>query len=58
MILVISFNCLVITYAQEILYLAYRQLTWYGWQYLGTHRHVVLPPVHAVAKIRKVFPSE
>ena len=52
MILVMSFNRLVITYAQEILYLAYRQLTWYRWQYLGTHRHVVLPPVHAVAKIR------
>ena len=40
-------------------YLAYRQLICHacGWQYLGRHRHVVLPSC-AVAKIRQVFPSE
>ena len=37
-------------------YLAYRQLTWWGWQHLGRHRRVVLPSC-AVAKIREEFPS-
>ena len=37
-------------------YLAYRQLTWWGWQHLGRHRRVILPSF-AVAKIRQEFPS-
>ena len=37
-------------------YLAYRQLTWWGWHHLGRHRRVVLPAC-AVAKIREEFPS-
>ena len=38
--------------------MAYRQLTWWGWQQFGRHRRVVLPSC-AVAKIRHVqeFPS-
>ena len=47
-----------ITYAQEILVPGLQEIDMpWGWQYLGTHRHVVLPSC-AVAKIRQVFPSE
>ena len=38
-------------------YLAYRQLVWWGWQYLSRHRRVVLPSC-AVSKVRSEFPSE
>ena len=38
-------------------YLAYRQFVWWGWQYLGRHRRVVLPSC-AVARIRSEFPSD
>ncbi|XP_065899014.1 uncharacterized protein [Dysidea avara] len=38
-------------------FLAYRQLVWWGWGYLGRHRRVVLPSC-AVSRIRSEFPSD
>jgi len=38
-------------------YLAYRQMAWWGWHYLGRHRRVVLPSC-VVPRIRQEFPSE
>ncbi|XP_065907798.1 P2X purinoceptor 7-like isoform X2 [Dysidea avara] len=38
-------------------YLAYRQMTWWGWHYLGRHRRVVLPSC-VVSRIRQEFPSD
>ncbi|XP_065900520.1 P2X purinoceptor 7-like isoform X1 [Dysidea avara] len=38
-------------------YLAYRQMTWWGWHYLGRHRCVVLPSC-VVSRIRQEFPSD
>ena len=38
-------------------YLAYRQLVWWGWEYLGRHRCVVLPSC-TVSKVCSEFPFD
>ena len=48
---------IVIFPSRRFRYLAYRQMTWWGWHYLGRYRRVVLPSC-IVSRIRHEFPSE
>ena len=46
----------VIIASRRFRYLAYRQITWWGWNYLGRYRRIVQPSC-VVPRIRREFPS-